>query len=186
MKKKIALFLLCLMAVINCQAELRQYRGIDRVDIQQQIDLDTCNVYIVPTVLADLHPRKTKTADKQQAAFDELGETVMKELKKAFKKGTYQIISDAKSAPAGAVIVDVILKDIDWSTATMKDVMMGAKEDISGGYNIRVSNAKGLVLEIDNRRKHNTTMKSSNPVKIIRVYNEVIAEDLVDILKDNK
>ncbi len=182
-----ALLLLFVSGAMTCQAELRQIRGIDRVDIQQQIDLDTCQVYIVPTVLADVHPRKEKTADKQQAAFDELGETVKEALQKAFKKGSYQVIDNVKKAPAGAVIVDVVLKDIDWSTATMKDIMLkGAKEDISGGYNIRVSNAKGLVLEIDNRRKHNTTMKSSNPVKIIRIYNEVIGEDLVDVLKKNK
>ncbi len=186
MKKKFALLFACLMAAMTCQAELRQFRGIDRVDIQQQIDLDTCNVYIVPTVLADLHPRKTKNADKQQAAFDELGETVKKELKSAYKKASFEVIDNAKKAPAGAVIIEVILKDIDWSTATMKDVMMGAKEDISGGYNVRVSNAKGVVLELDNRRKHNTAMKSSNPVKIIKIYNEVIAEDLIDVLKKNK
>lgn len=186
MKKKFALFFVCLMAAMTCQAELRQFRGIDRVDIQQQINLDTCDVYIVPTVLADLHPRKTKNADKQQAAFDELGETIMKELKSTYKKATYHLIDSPKQAPAGAVVIEAILKDIDWSTATMKDIMFGAKEDISGGYNIRVSNDKGVVLEIDNRRKHDTTMKSSNPVKIIRIYNEVIAEDLIDILKKNK
>lgn len=187
MKKEFALFFVCLMAVMTCQAELRQFRGIDRVDIQQQIDLDTCNVYIVPTVLADTHPRKTKDIDKQQAAYDELGETIKKELKSAYKKATIEVIDNAKKAPAGAVIVEAILKDIDWSTATMKDMMLrGAKEDISGGYNIRVSNAKGVVLEIDNRRKHDTYMRSSNPVKIIRVYNEVIAEDLIDVLKKNK
>lgn len=186
MKKKFALLFACLMAAMTCQAELRQFRGIDRVDIQQQIDLDTCKVYIVPTVLADLHPRKPKTADKQQAAYDELGETIKKELKSAYKKATIEVIDNAKKAPEGAVIIEAILKDIDWSTATMKDIMMGAKEDISGSYNIRVSNAKGVVLEIDNRRKHDTTMKSSNPVKIIRIYNEVIAEDLIDVLKKNK
>ncbi len=186
MKKKFALLFACLMAAMTCQAELRQFRGIDRVDIQQQIDLDTCKVYIVPTVLADLHPRKPKTADKQQAAYDELGETIKKELKSAYKKASFEVIDNAKKAPEGAVVIEAILKDIDWSTATMKDIMMGAKEDISGSYNIRVSNAKGVVLEIDNRRKHDTTMKSSNPVKIIRIYNEVIAEDLIDVLKKNK
>ena len=109
------------------------------------------------------------------------------DLKSAYKTATIEVIDNAKKAPAGAVIVEAILKDIDWSTATMKDMMLrGAKEDISGGYNIRVSNAKGVVLEIDNRRKHDTYMRSSNPVKIIRVYNEVIAEDLIDVLKKNK
>lgn len=185
MKKFFSLLVVCLLATMLCQAEKREFRGIDYANVEQNIDLDTCNVYIVPTVLADVNAKKKKSLDKQEAAFKELGATVQKELKSSFKKATYQVIENRKDAPAGAVVIEATLKEIDWGVATTKDVFFGAAAEVWGSYNVRVTNGNGLVLEYDNRRRHNTSL-SDNPVGIIRTYNEVMAEDLISILKKIK
>lgn len=185
MKKIFSLLIVCLMATMLCKAEERKFRFIDYVNVEQSIDLDTCQVYIVPTSFAETNPKKKKSQAKQEAALTELGATVQKLLKSAFKKATYQVIENKKDAPAGAVIVEATLKEIEWGTATSVDVMFGAKAEVHGSYNVRVSNANGVVMEFENRRAHNTALKD-NPVGIIRTYHNAMVGDLISILKNIK
>ena len=182
MKKIFSLLIVCLMASMLCKAEERKFRFIDYVNVEQSIDLDTCQVYINGTDdLSVLDNRKFE----QEAALTELGATVQKLLKSAFKKATYQVIENKKDAPAGAVIVEATLKEIEWGTATSVDVMFGAKAEVHGSYNVRVSNANGVVMEFENRRAHNTALKD-NPVGIIRTYHNAMVGDLISILKNIK
>lgn len=172
-----------LASTMTTQAEEVKFRFIDYVNVEQEVNLDTCDVYVVPLSLAEVNPKKKKSIDKQKAAFEELGETVVKVLKSSYKKATYHVVADVKDAPAGALIVEATLKDIDWGAASMSDIVWGGgKAEVSGSYNVRLSNAHGVVLEFDNRRRHNTSL-NDNAVGIIRTYNKVMVEDLIDIMK---
>lgn len=168
----------------NEKSSEQQISGIDYVAVSQSVNLDNSKVCIVPIVLADYKPKKDQ--EEQTEAFNELGKTVQDMLKKEFKTATFELIADAKDAPADAIVIEAILKDIDWSTATAADRLGGAKEDVSGSYQVRISNAQGKMLEFKNRRHHNTAMSSSKAHKLIRVYNNALAKDLIAVLKKVK
>lgn len=185
MKKLFLTLAVCMMAAMNCQADVDQeFTGIDQVKVAQKIDLDTCNVYIVPKVLAE--KKSEKKAKEQQIAFDELGSTVLREVKVAFRKGKYHLISDRKEAPAGATVIEATLKDIDWGSGVKRQFSMGAAGKMSAGYSVKVTNAKGLVLEYETRRSHYTGFNSALAPDVIRVYNRVLAWDLISVLRRSK
>lgn len=185
MKKLFLTIAVCMMAAMNCQADVEQeFTGIDQVNVAQKIDLDTCNVYIVPKVLAEM--KSKKKAEEQQVAFDELGKTLQRELMVAFRKGKYHVISNPKEAPAGATVVEATLKDIDWGSGVKRQLSMGAAGKMSAGYSVKVTNAKGLVLEYDTRRSHYTGFNSALAPDVIRVYNRVLAWDLISVLRKTK
>lgn len=176
-----------LLPALHCQAQdAQEVEGIDHVKVVQKIDLDTCKVYIVPTVTAQMPDTKKKRVKEAEVAFAELGKTLQRELKVAFRRGTYQVIADAKEAPAGAVVIEACLKDIEWGSGAKREFTFGAAGSAAASYSVKVSNAKGLVLEYENRRNHNTSFNSSVAADVIRVYNRVIATDLISVLRNNK
>lgn len=140
---------------------------------------------VIATDLITIYKPK-KDEDAQKKAFDELGNTVQDMLKSAYKNATFQVIADANDAPADAVVIEAILKDIDWGVATTADVIGGAKSEVSGSYQVIITNAQGKMLEFKNRRRHNTAMSSSKAPALIRVYNKALAKDLIVVLKNVK
>ena len=184
MKKIFTLIVVSLMAAMTCQAEELQVSGIDYVNAGQRIDLDTCDVYIVPVVYAE--KKNNHQAAKQQAAFDELGKTILSQLKGTYRKASYKVIDDVKEAPAGATIIEACLKEIDWGSGALRQVVGFGAGSISGRYNIKVSNASGLVVELENRRIHDTTFSSAKGAAVIKVYNKAMANDLIEVLRKIK
>lgn len=185
MKKFFAILVVGLLAALNCQAqEEQQFKGIDHVNIAQEINFDTCHVCIVPTVNAE--KKDNKKVKDQEIAFAELGKTLLRELKVAFRDGTYEVIADAKDAPAGAVVVEACLDEIDWGSGFKRQTSFGVGGKIAASYGVKVSNGKGLVLEFSTIRSHATHFQSALGPDVIRVYNRVIAEDLITILRSFK
>lgn len=185
MKKFFSVFCLAMMAVMNSQAQEQvSFKDINHVNIAQDINLDTCHVYIVPTVTAE--KKGSKKAEQQDIAFGELGTTIAKELKASFRHGTFDVIADVKDAPADAVILEACLKEIDWGSAGARQLTMGAGGGMAGSYSVKISNANGLILEYDNRRYHNLAFRSAMGPDVIRVYNRAVALDLITILNRNE
>lgn len=168
----------------NEKSKVQEIRGIDYIAVTQSVNLDNAKVCIVPVILADYQPKKDPK--KQQKSFDELGKTLQDMLKSTYKNATFEVIADANEAPADAIVIEAIMKDIDWGAATYADKLGGAKDEVSGSYQVIISNAQGKLLEFKNRRRHNTAMRSSNPVKIIQVYNVALAKDVIAVLKNIK
>ena len=185
MKKLFAILAFCLLSVMNCQAQDEQkFEDIDHVNIVQKIDFDTCHVYIVPTVNAE--KKGEKKAKEQDIAFAELGKTVLRELKVAFREGTYEVIADAKDAPAGAVVVEACLDEIDWGSGFKRQTSMGFGGKIAASYFVKIHNGKGLVMEYSNISSHYTQFTSALGPDVIRFYNREIAENLITILRSIK
>ncbi len=183
MKKILSFLLIGVLATMLCQAQDTNATPIDHVNVVQQIDLNTCQVYIVPTVTA--HPKGEKKLKDQQIAFNELGKTILRELKVAFREGSYQVITDVKDAPAGSVVIEACLKEIEWGSSALRQLTYGAGGKIAGSYSVKVTNDKGLVLEFDTRREHFTSGMTSSDMgpDVIRVYNRALASDLLSILR---
>ncbi len=183
MKKILSILLAGFLAMQLCQAQDTNATPIDHVNVVQKIDLNTCQVYIVPTVTAQ--PKDGKKQKEQQIAFGELGKTLMRELKVAFREGSFQVIADAKDAPAGAVVIEACLKEIGWGSSALRQLTYGAGGKISGSYSVKMTNDKGLVLEFDTRREHFTSGMTSSDMgpDVIRVYNRAIASDLLSLLR---
>lgn len=181
MKKILSFLLIGFLATMLCQAQ--DTTPIDHVNVVQKIDLNTCDVYIVPTVQAQ--PKSEKKLKEQQLAFNELGKTILRELKVAFREGSYQVIADAKDAPAGAVVIEACLKEIEWGSSAVRQLTYGAGGQMAGSYSVKVTNDNGLVLEFDTRRTHHTSGWTSSDMgpDVIRAYNRAIASDLLSVLR---
>lgn len=185
MKKYFSFLCLGLMAIMNVQAQEQEaFKGINHVNVVQDINLDTCHVYIVPTVLAE--KKGSRKAEQQDIAFGELGKTIAKELKASFRHGTFDVIEDVKDAPAGAIVLEACLKEIDWGSAGTRQLTMGAGGGMAGSYGVKMSNANGLILEYDTRRYHNLAFNSAMGPDVIRLYNRAVATDLITILNRNE
>lgn len=168
----------------NEKSKIQNIKGIDYVVVSQKVNLENRKVCIAPVNMSDLKPGKD--AAEQQEAFNELGETLMEALKKGFKNTTFELIADAKNAPADALVLEAIMKDVDFGVATSKDKLLGASDRMSGSYQVNLSNSQGKLVEFKNRRFHNMSMKSSKASAVIRVYNEALADDVVTVLKNIK
>ncbi len=183
MKKILFVLLAALLAAPLCQAQNTEASPIDHVNVVQKINLDSCDVYIVPTYTAEMQGKKKQK--EQQAAFNELGKTLLRELKVAYRDGSYQVINDVKEAPAGAVVIEACLKEIEWGSGALRSFTYGAAGRIAGSYSVKVTNANGLVLEFDTRRLHYTSGMTSSDMgpDVIRTYNRAIASDLLSVLR---
>lgn len=183
MKKILSFLLIAFLATQLCQAQNTNATPIDHVNVVQKIDLNTCDVYIVPTIEAQMKDDKKKK--EQQVAFNELGKTILRELKVAFREGSYQVIADAKDAPAGSVVIEACLKEIEWGSSALRQLTYGAGGKIAGSYSVKVTKDKGLVLEFDTRREHYTSGMTSSDMSpdVIRTYNRAIASDLLSVLR---
>lgn len=184
MKKIFFSVCLALAAMTYSQAEdFKDWHGINEATVEQRIDIQGCNVCVVAH--SNVQKKGTKAPEKQQAAIDALGNTIVKEIKDAFPKANVQLISDAKEAPADAIVVDALLEEIVWGTAhSLAGSIAG--NGIQGRYSAKATNAKGVVFTLKNHRLYNNPLASTKGQKVIESYNEAFAEDIVVVLKEMK
>lgn len=180
--KKLFLTICLAAAMMNCQAEdFKDWHGINEASIEQRIDIQGCNVCVLAH--SNVQKKGTKAAAKQQAAIDELGNTIVSELKHAFPKANVRLITDAKEAPADAIIVEAVLEEIIWGTAhSLAESIAGF--GIQGRYSAKGTNANGLVFTMKNHRLYNNPLASTKGQKVIKAYNESFAEDIVVVFKE--
>lgn len=183
MKKIFYTAFLAVLACLNVQAEdFKGWHGIDEATVEQYIDVETCKVYVVARATAEM--KNQNNVSKQQAAFDELGQTIVQELKKAFPKASFQLIADAKEAPADAMLIEACLDEINWGSGALRQVVGMGAGNIHGRYSVKVSNANGLVCAFKNHRFHDTTFSSAKGPAVIKVYNQALVKDLIVALRE--
>ena len=182
MKRIFFTMVFAVAALMSGQAEnFSGWHGIDEVTIEQHVDAAACNMYVVAQSKAQM--KNQNQVKKQQAALDELGETVVSELRRAFPHASIQLITDAKDAPADALLIEACLEEIDWGSGALRQVVGMGAGNISGIYSAKVSNANGLVCSFRNRRFHDTTFSSAKGAAVIKVYNKALAKDVAVALE---
>lgn len=182
MKKIFAFAMAIVLAVATVNAEVfTSWNGIDRANVEQQIDIDNTDVYIYAHHSAER--KNDHQIEKQEAAFDELGTTLQKQLKGAFGHTNFIVINSLSEAPAGATVIDANLTDIDWGSGALRQTVGFGAGSISATYDVTITNGQGLVCQFNNRRFHDTTFSSAKGAAVIKVYNKAIATDLITALK---
>ncbi|GEM_PF-4486927 len=186
MKKILFTFLLgCALFSLNCQAEeFENWNGIDKVCIEQKVDVNTCKVYVYGHSTAEM--KNDKKVEKQQAAFKELPETLADALKEAFPKATIVTVNNIEEAPADGLLIDACLTEINWGSGALRQWVGFGAGNIHAYYEVEVTNAEGVVCKLENHRFHDTTFNSAKGAPVIKAFNKAIAKDVIALLKEVK
>jgi len=186
MKKFLFTLLLgCALSSLNCQAEeFEDWNGIDKVCIEQKVDLNTCKVYVYGHSTAEM--KNQNNVEKQQAAFKELPETLAKALKEAFPKASVVTVSSTEEVPADGLLIDACLTEINWGSGALRQTVGFGAGNIHAYYKVQVTNAEGVVCKLENHRFHDTTFKSAKGAPVIKTFNKALAKDAITLLKEIK
>lgn len=165
-----------------CQAEeFKDWHGINEATVEQRINVQSSTVCVVAH--SKVEKKGTKAAEKQQAAIDALGQTIVDEVKDAFPKADVKLIANAQEAPANAIVIEAVFEELVWGTAhSLAGSIAG--NGIQGRYSAKGTNANGVVFTMKNHRLYNNPLASTKGQKVIQSYNESFAEDIVVVLKE--